>query len=211
MTRSFGRYEIADPRDGQYVFRAGASKRTSRVWDTSRWSGDQKATPHCVGYGWAHWLDSSPIRQWMHPDGIYSIAKYLDEWEGIDYDGTSVRAGAKVLAQLGAISEYRWARNSGVVANHILETGPVVIGVDWYSGMSAPDSSHVMRPKGALEGGHCGLLCGYNGKTKMFKFKNSWGPGWGKGGYAYISVPDLGSLLFNGGEACVGVESKLKP
>jgi C1A family cysteine protease len=40
--------------------------------------------------------------------------------------------------------------------------------------------------KEQLLGGHAILLIGYDDKTKVFKFQNSWGVGWGDKGYGYI-------------------------
>jgi C1A family cysteine protease len=47
-------------------------------------------------------------------------------------------------------------------------------------------------------GGHAVLIVGYNDATKMFKIRNSWGPGWGLNGYffmpyAYATNPKLAS------------------
>jgi C1A family cysteine protease len=68
-----------------------------------------------------------------------------------------------------------------------------------------------MSVSGKLLGGHCVLIMGYNGSKKLFKIKNSYGVGWGNRGYAYLSLYDLQKLLNDGGEACVGIESKIKP
>jgi C1A family cysteine protease len=35
-------------------------------------------------------------------------------------------------------------------------------------------------------GGHALLAVGYDDKTRMFKFRNSWGKSWAKGGYGFI-------------------------
>lgn len=34
--------------------------------------------------------------------------------------------------------------------------------------------------------GHAICVCGYDDSKKAFKFKNSWGPSWGDGGYAWL-------------------------
>lgn len=210
MKRSFGRYYVPDKRDRKFRFSIARTTRKSRVWSCRSWHGDQGAEPSCVGFGWAHWLNCYPIRQFMDPSGIYEIAQHFDEWEGNQYDGTSVRAGAKVLQSLGAISEYQWTVSADTVANHILIKGPVVIGVNWYQGMSNPDSKGVVSITGRSLGGHCVCLVGVLA-SGMFKLKNSWGTSWGKGGYAYISSPDLQKLLTANGEACVGIERRMSP
>ena len=158
--------------------------------------------PACVGYGWAHWLDAAPYRQYLNPVGIYTVAQYFDEWSGTDYEGTSVRAGAKVLQLLGAIGPYLWAGNATIVANHILTKGPVVIGTNWYEGMDLL----TMELTGPILGGHCYCLTGVNVLTGLFRVKNSWG-GAGEGD---LPFKVLNKLLQEGGEACVGVETQMR-
>jgi len=212
IRRKYGREERQDKRDKKFLLQSNiVTKRRSRTWSTYGWHGDQGKEGSCVGFGWAHWLHSQPIRQYVDPIGIYKLAQHLDEWEGTDYDGTSVRAGAKVLSYLGAIQEYRWTWDAKVIANHVLMRGPVVIGVKWYNDMNRPNSKGLMSIGGKLLGGHCVMIMGYNGSKKIFKIKNSYGTAWGNRGYAYISLDDLQSLLHDGGEACVGIESKMKP
>lgn len=192
--------------------RGAARLPVSKTWYDRGYHSDQGATPECVGHGWAHWLHASPFRQFLQPHGIYTMAQHLDEWEGTDYDGTSVRAGAKVLQMLGAIGEYRWATQVVPVAKHILANGPVVIGVNWYEGMEEPDpGTGLIRPTGEALGGHCACLIGFDGRRGQFKLKNSWGTEWGLGGYAWIGIADLQRLLDEDGEACCGLEQALKP
>jgi hypothetical protein len=38
-----------------------------------------------------------------------------------------------------------------------------------------------------VDGGHAVCLCGYDDTNRAFRFKNSWGPGWGDKGYAWLS------------------------
>lgn len=177
----------------------------------TRYEGRVLISGNCVGHGWAHWLHSSPFRQYLDPRGIYHLAQFVDEWNGENYEGTSVRAGAKVLAELGAIGSYKWTWQASTVARHILTVSPVVIGVEWYEGMAEPADDGVMNVTGELLGGHCVCLVGYSSRTNQFKVKNSWGTGWGKGGYGYLYLTDLQHLLDRDGEACVGFEQALRP
>lgn len=209
---SYGRHPAADPRDRQYRLRGprAASRRQSRFWHTGSWSDDQGDVPRCVGSSCAHWLASRPVKQWLAPQGIYELAQHLDEWEGNDYEGTSVRAGFKVLQLLGAIDEYRWTWDADDLAAHLLEVGPAVIGVDWYAGMDEPDERGVMTPRGELLGGHAVLVCGFTRHGDRFKIKNSWSQAWGRRGCAWLARCDLDQLLKDGGEAAAGVERKLR-
>jgi len=206
VTRLYGRDFAPDPRD--YAMTPVASTRRRRKWRDNQWSGDQAQTPHCVGFAWAHWLASSPVSQFLDPHGIYELAQFLDEWEGEDYDGTSVRAGAKVLARLGHVAEYRFTVDEAVLRGNVLEVGPVVIGVNWYAGMDEPDRDGLVKPTGRLRGGHALLIVGY--EPGFYWLKQSWGLAWGKSGHCLIADEDVQTLLDEDGEACLAVEKQVR-
>ncbi len=121
-----------------------------------------------------------------------------------------MRAGAKVLKELGVIEEYRWASNANEVAAAILSVGPVVVGTPWYKDMFYPNNEGIIVPGGDQAGGHAYVLNGVNLDTGYFRLKNSWGRGWGNDGYAYIRMEDFEKLMNEWGEACIGLEKKLK-
>jgi hypothetical protein len=210
-----GRLPAADPRDRLFLMSAPSvpPTRTSRSWYDLGWWGDQGARPYCVGYSWAHFIEDSPQTHpdpgksaWVQPDEIYHAAQLIDEWPGENYDGTSVRAGAKYLHQAGYIKEYRWAFDPTTVAHNVLEVGPVVVGTNWYSSMFNPDPKGRLSLTGSVVGGHAYLINGYNRKTKLFRIKNSWGRAWGVNGRALLHFDDLAQLLAEDGEACMAVE-----
>lgn len=187
----------------------------SKYWNDDYWWGNQHETSECVGYSFAHWLEDDPV---VHdrltppvvaPNYIYTEARLVDEWEGEQYDGTSVRAGAKILQRLGYISEYRWAMTAQEIAVAVLEVGPVVVGTAWTSDMFTPDANGVIRPTGTPAGGHAYLLNGYDTKTGLFRVKNSWGREWGQNGHAFLHISDLEALLAANGEACLALEQRL--
>lgn len=223
QTKSYGlgRRKAPDVRDELYPIRtlleeqgAEASTRKYRYWSTTSWWGDQGATPQCVGYAWAAWLEDGPVTHRnmpapiVTPQAIYEQAKTFDEWEGEDYDGTSVRAGAKVLSSMGLISEYRWGQNIDTIILALLEAGPIVFGTNWYDSMFYPDSEGVITiAQGArVAGGHAFKVDGVSLTKGLARGKQSWGRGWGKNGHFYISLEDLERLLQEDGEACLAVE-----
>jgi len=46
-----------------------------------------------------------------------------------------------------------------------------------------PKTSIIPLPAGSLEGGHEECIVGYDDDARLFRVANSWGPGWGLGGY----------------------------
>lgn len=218
---SFGRLENPDSRDELYPVSAILQETPDipeKYWWANGWWGNQGSTSQCVVYSWMHWLEDGPVIQDAilgRPQPMYNTTKFYkecqrrDPWPGEDYDGTSVRAGAKILKHLGIISEYRWARTINDVVNTVLTLGPMVVGTKWYSGMSRPNSKGIMTPTGKQNGGHAYLINGVDKVNRFFRVKNSWGQNWGKKGYAFISFDDFETLLKDGGEACIAFENKL--
>lgn len=187
------------------------SKKTKKMWADMYYSGDQGQTPQCVGYAWTHWLSSRPIRQFLYPSGIYELAQHVDEWDGNDYDGTSVRAGAKVLSKLGYIVQYKWALNAETIIDTILNLGPVVVGTSWLKGMMQTDNNNFIHATGISYGGHAYLLSGVDKELGAVRIKNSWGLKWGVRGHAWLSFNDLDTLMSRNGEACLGIENRPTP
>lgn len=209
-----GRLPAADERDKSFLMKAVLPKAvtiTSKYWDDRGWFGNQGAKPQCVGYSLAHWLENSPITHKsappvVQPSIIYNQAQLIDEWPGEDYDGTSVRAGAKVLQGMGFISSYLWAFDLATMIDAVLVKGPVVVGTNWYNQMFHPNAEGHIKIDGGIAGGHAYLINGVNTKTKLFRIKNSWGQGWGIKGRAWISFADMERLIHEDGEVLIGVE-----
>lgn len=208
-----GRLVSKDERDNRYLL---AKKRAagieSRFWYMPP-ALDQGNTSSCVGHAWAHWLMAGPTtnKPPMTAFELYQLAQRVDEWPGEEpaYEGTSVRAGAKVLQGLGHVTGYQWAYNAETVIAHVLTTGPMVLGTNWYMGQFTPhDKTGVMELSGGNVGGHAYLIAGVSRRTGLARILNSWGVGWASNGRAWLRFADLDRLLAEDGEAAVAIEVK---
>ncbi len=63
---------------------------------------------------------------------------------------------------------------------------PIVGGFVCYSNLWNAVKGVIPPRNGQIIGGHAILIVGYDDTKKLFKFKNSWGAGWGDHGYGYL-------------------------
>jgi hypothetical protein len=208
--KGLGRRPAPDDRDRKHLMIAPTSTRQFRYWWANGAWFDQGATSSCVGHAFAHYLEDGPVTQPNYradPFAIYNAARRLDEWEGEDYDGTSVRGGAKALKAWGLIESYQWTFDLATTIYALLEVGPLVVGTNWYSSMYETDDLGNVTVSGSVDGGHAYLLNGVNLSTERVRFKNSWGRNnFGMYGHGYLSFTDLARLIAEGGEVCRAVE-----
>ena len=170
---------------------------------------DQGREGACVGFGWAHEAAArpKPVRGLTAADAlaVFRRSQELDQWAPAAHDGSSVLAGAKAGTERGWYGEYRWAFGEPDLALAVGWAGPAVLGLNWYEGMFEPGPDGFLRRAGALAGGHCLLCVGYSVRRAAYRLHNSWGPGWGEGGRAWLTAADMATLLAEDGEACVPV------
>jgi C1A family cysteine protease len=83
-------------------------------------------------------------------------------------------------------------QNETSIKNSLVSGKPIILGIliyesfynenaNKYGIISIPDFK-----KESILGGHAVLLVGYDNKTRVFKFQNSWGINWGDKGYGYF-------------------------
>jgi len=206
-----GRLPAVDERDAGYrmasVLPSDAPTRTYRYWTPQRPTLDQGRTSSCVGQAWSQWAGCGPIRNiGVDPYDVYEASQRIDEWPGEAYDGTSVRAGAKVMQGRGIISSYVWGDDAETVGAFILTTGPVVLGTRWFGKMFYPDERGFVVPEGWDAGGHAYLATGYSRTRGVFRLQNSWGEAWGDSGRFWLLGEHLDQLIRDQGEACAALE-----
>lgn len=189
----------------------------SRYWVPGTVVTDQGTEGACVGHGVTNEAIASPVRRndggmgrWANIANnvaatVYRDAQRIDEWEGEQYSGTSVRAGMLVGRSLGWYEGFRWAFNMGEL-RAALDLGPVVIGVEWREQMYATEPGGSVSIGGSVVGGHCLLITGYspnwNRRGPHYRWRNSWGLGYGIRGNGYISPDRLNTVLFQAGGEC---------
>lgn len=177
-------------------------------WSNSNPILDQGQTGHCVGFGGAQWGNTLPVDDHLTNDdghAIYYSCKIVDN-EPQQENGSTVRSLAKVLRQRNRVAAYAFANSVDEMVAWIMAKGPVVVGTDWTNGMFTPDASGMVRPTGAIAGGHCYLATGFDPQTSKITFLNSWGAHWANGGYFTMVKRDFTTLFANQGEAMVAVE-----
>lgn len=176
----------------------------------------------CVGFSWAHQL-ATRRGAITTTDALafelYKAAQLVDEFDGENYDGSSVLAGAKVVTERYGMTSYRWAFGIEDVCRVLGYSSSCVLGLNWYTDMLEADAKGYVYPTGRLLGRHAllarGLKVVWRNKDGPHDFgnldleqsyvllRNSWGREWSLDGDCKISVANLEGLLGQRGECCV--------
>lgn len=228
-TVALGRLAAPDPRDKNHPLRSATEpppRLVSTFWPFVAPHIFQGNHPRCVGYGWTNWLTSAPMVHralglGMTPNqyaiSVYDRAQRVDEWPGEDYEGTSVRAGAKVIFADGRIEGgYKWGATAAQARDHIIGYGPGVAGFNWYERMFVPDADGFLLPEGEIAGGHAFLVLGFSVERNAFRILNQWQERdkkgnigeWGEKNRAWIRFDHFDQLMHEDGEFCAGIEVK---
>lgn len=78
--------------------------------------------------------------------------------------------------------------------NALVVYGPVATVMDVYTDFFYYRSGIYRHTTGSYEGGHAVLLIGYDDTNQCFIAKNSWGTGWGEGGFFRIAYSEMSGL-----------------
>jgi len=167
---------------------------------------DQGQTEECTSFAWRQLIAINGRLDTPDPNTFYSLEQQIDGIQPIPHDGSTVQAGAKVAQNLGYISSYVWDNTVAAILPFLAYHGPVVFGTAWYEGMSNPDpTTYVMHATGALIGGHCYVITGFDLSRSLLRMVQSWGLSFADNGYAWLPFDDADRLLMAQGEACAAV------
>jgi hypothetical protein len=141
---------------------------------------------------------------------LYLAAQRADEVPGEDYTGTSVLGGMKAGVAAGLFGGYLWAFGTRVIARQVQQSGPVVIGIPWLSGMYETGPGGLVGVAGEDQGmGHALCVAGFRRTGPQgqpgpfFGWANTWGTDYGDNGWGWIHHRDLAGLLRGRGEAAI--------
>lgn len=169
---------------------------------------DQGQTGHCVGFGWAGWVDALPVLgNYQNADGhaIYYECKVIDG-EPLAENGSYVRSGALALRSRGRLAAFAFAKTTAEIDAWINNQGPVVVGTTWTNDMFNPDAKGFVKPTGGIAGGHCYLMLEKIDSEDAYVFQNSWGGSWGQNGRFKMKRSDFDGLMQDLGEVCCAAE-----
>lgn len=215
-----------DPRNTAYPFKGLLAARSAplepvnRRWEVT-WPMDQGLEGCCVSMGIIHELMTPPLVvppqridiQWCL-EHLYWPAQQKDPWPGGEYpgalprySGTSLEAGLKVVRHdLKLAGGYRWATSVPDILIGIGHYRPSIMAMPMHQQMMRPDKQGMIRPQGALVGGHCMLadevqLPRWRFNQIRIGFQQSWGKDYGLAGRVYITEADLEQVMAMGGQA----------
>lgn len=215
LERTLDWFPSPDPRNAQFRLAsldcyASGKERKSIMRRKVVWL-DQGEEGACTGFGEEHVRALSPYPQQTRNSlarDVYVEARRNDEWPGEDYEGSSVNGAMKAARNMGLIKEWRWNRTMAEVRHSLSYHGAIEFGTWWWSGMWDADPDGFIHPRGSRVGGHAYAVSGYNilNGARRYRMENSWGPGWGDNGGAWIWEDDLEALLNDDGEAATPVK-----
>lgn len=210
-----GRLLNHDPRSRAFPF--SGRPEAAAVVKSVRWTRrapilDQGSLGSCTGNAAAGWLGTDDAEVRGRADvtealavDIYSDATRIDPFDGqypTDDTGSDGLSVCKVLKKRGLIGSYTHCFSLADVLA-ALQSGPVLVGTNWYDGMFNPGSRGLVEISGAVAGGHEYVAEGVDVDRQEVVFANSWGGSWGEGGHFRLTYATLTRLLSEDGDATV--------
>jgi hypothetical protein len=222
LGKPLGRHVHFDSRSLRYLYTADRPVEaiSAALWTRRIPVLDQGDLGSCTGNALMGAVGTSPLFEALpatRPNldeaeavKVYSLATSLDSYPG-QYPPTDTGSdgldACKAGQQLGLLSGYTHCLdlNSMQLA---LQTGPVIIGIDWYSSFDDPDPNTglVAISKSAyVRGGHEVEVLGVDPDKQLFMAVNSWGTSWGMSGTFCFSFDTMSRLFAEEGDCTVPV------
>lgn len=208
-----GRVVEHDPKSREFPAMVAAVKPKTILWKHTAPVLDQGQLGSCTGNALAQWLNTDFARQGTHKNiwnvltednavMLYSMATHLDRFPGYyppTDTGSSGLAVCKAGVRQGYLTGYRWVFTFDAMVM-ALQHSPVIVGTEWTNAMFTPGEDGIIQPYGDPVGGHEYLVIGANLEAKLITILNSWGPGWGRNGRAYIPFDSFRGMLSRHGD-----------
>lgn len=225
LDRRLGRHINHDSRSRRFPARATDPRRLASIQHHINIGlMDQLDLGSCTGHGLVNVIASDPF--WyvakdaigpgdphVYAVGVYADATKLDPWTGEylpDDTGSDGLSVAKVALARGLINGYEHAFSLEATLTALAQR-VVMIGIGWRNSMYSPAADGRLTITGAMAGGHEFVLDELDVENRRAWMRNSWGPGWGLGGRAYLTWEDLGTLLADDGDCTILVPKSLPP
>lgn len=214
-----GRHVLHDPRSRDYDAQPIAKPRplVTTLHETVCPPWDQGQIGSCTANAALGTLMTKPTwnGSWhfAEPDALslYEQETRLDDRQipgeyPPDDTGSTGLWSMKALKAAGYIRAYRHAFSISTVL-HLLLDYPVSTGIPWLNSMFEVDKTGtiVYDERSGIAGGHQVCLVGLDVDREAVRVRNSWGTGWGEGGYAWLAFDAYNSLLHQQGDAVVPV------
>lgn len=217
--KPLGRHVHFDSRSALYPFRTNYPRTAivARSWAREAPVLDQGDLGSCTGNAVVGCVGTSPLFETLptahvaldeaEAVKVYSLATSLDSYPGAyppNDTGSDGIDACKAAQQLGLISNYTHCTDIATM-ELALQTGPVAIGINWYSSFDTPASDGLVSIARAayIRGGHEVEVLGVDPANSMFYAVNSWGTSWGYNGTFHFSYADMTRLLAEEGDCTV--------
>lgn len=214
--KPLGRHYKWDSRNDAYLFTvSGPVRRTPTLFRRRIPILNQGQVGSCTGNEQTGVLGTDPffitIPANLTLDESFALMVYSGA-ENIDGDGpyppndngSTGQSAAQYVLNQHLISGYQHATDVNSMAT-ALQSGPVGIGINWYSSFDAPNASGVITiaPGAYVRGGHEVEVRGVDPDAQMFYADNSWGTSWATNGSFQIPYVVMDRLFSEGGDCTV--------
>jgi C1A family cysteine protease len=93
------------------------------------------------------------------------------------------------------IGSWKSTTNLTTIKNALQQYGALLCGFAVYTDFSYYNGGVYRYTSGSLRGYHAVAIVGYDDNKQAFKVKNSWGTGWGQGGYFWIGYDQMNTVV----------------